>query len=385
MKVEKVAVVVLGELSRSPRMWNHLRELSAAGMETVVFGYAAKALDLPPGVSLRPLRALPRIGEDRSKIFFLAGSAVRMGLLFCTLTAALIRARPARILVQTPPGFPTLLAAWLAARCVRARLIVDWHNYSYSLLALRLGSAHWFVKLAARYERWMAPRADEHLCVSHAMAKDLETRCGVGARVLYDVPVRVEDPGDADAASDRKLVAVSPCGWTADERVDLLLDALDLLSADPRRGDFSLHITGDGPLRARLQPRVARLRRAGLEIHTGFRNEKEYRELIRAARVGISLHDSASGLDLAMKNVDLFAARVPVCALDYGGCLAEQVRPGENGYLFRTAGELAELLLSFLNDPAPLDAARRKMLEHTPATWDREWKRVALPLLTGGS
>ena len=37
-----------------------------------------------------------------------------------------------------------------------------------------------------------------------------------------------------------------------------------------------------------------------------------------------------------MKMADLFGAGVPVCALDYGACLAERVRHGDNGLLFST-------------------------------------------------
>ena len=45
-----------------------------------------------------------------------------------------------------------------------------------------------------------------------------------------------------------------------------------------------------------------------------------------------------------MKVVDLFGAGVPVCALDYGACLAERVRHGDNGLLFSTARQLADVL-----------------------------------------
>src|SRR5579863_4558539 len=110
---ERVAVVVLGELSRSPRMLNHARELVAALYETVAIGYAASPVDLP-GVSVRPLRELPRPGDGAPRLIFMLASAVRMGLLFFATFWALIRSRPTCVLVQNPPSFPTLAAAWLA-------------------------------------------------------------------------------------------------------------------------------------------------------------------------------------------------------------------------------------------------------------------------------
>ena len=45
-----------------------------------------------------------------------------------------------------------------------------------------------------------------------------------------------------------------------------------------------------------------------------------------------------------MKVADLFGAGVPVCALDYGACLAERVRHADNGLLFSTARQLADIL-----------------------------------------
>ncbi|MBL8209578.1 MAG: glycosyltransferase [Bryobacterales bacterium] len=304
-----------------------------------------------------------------------------MALVFLDLTAQLIRTRPTHILVQNPPSFPTLASAWLAARLQGSRLIVDWHNYGYSMLALRLGHSHPFVRLAAVFEGWMARRADRHLCVSRAMASDLHTRFGISAEVLYDAPFRMEN---ANPNQDGCVVVVSPCGWTTDERVDCFLDALDLLRSDPLRHRLRIHLTGDGPLRAGLEPRIAMLRHAGFAIHTGFLSEADYRALLRGASVGVSLHESSSALDLAMKNVDLLAASVPVCALDYGGSLSEQIRQGENGYLFRTADDLARLLRSFLAAPAQLHTMRETMRKQPATTWGREWNRVALPLLVEG-
>lgn len=41
---------------------------------------------------------------------------------------------------------------------------------------------------------------------------------------------------------------------------------------------------------------------------------------------------------------DLFGAGVPVCALDYGACLAERVRHAYNRLLFSNGRQLAELM-----------------------------------------
>ena len=44
---------------------------------------------------------------------------------------------------------------------------------------------------------------------------------------------------------------------------------------------------------------------------------------------------------------------MPVCALDYGACLAERVRHGENGLLFSNAQQLAEVLGISVEDINP--------------------------------
>src|SRR5262249_23981068 len=72
---------------------------------------------------------------------------------------------------------------------------------------------------------------------------------------------------------------------------------------------------------------------------------------------GLCLHRSSSGLDIPMKVADLFGAGVPVCALDYGACLAERVRHGDNGLLFSTGVQLADVLFD-LFETFPSDQSR---------------------------
>lgn len=372
MRANAVAVVVVGDLARSPRMVNHARELARTGVLVSLIGHREREFAVPPGVAVRPLRSWRALRALR-----LPGAAVRMTLTMCQLMAVLLRLKPTAILVQNPPAFPTLLAGWIAARLLRAQLLVDWHNYGYSMLALRLGADHAITHLAERYEAWMGRRADHHFCVSQAMRADLNRRFGVCAEVLYDRPI--ECSSAPVSGPPHRLVAVCPAGWTADEDMQLLFDALDLL----RRRDLDVHITGDGPLRSQMEPRIAALRASGFDIHTGFLSELEYRALIHRADFGLSLHRSSSRLDLAMKVVDLFSAGAPVCALDYGGSLREQVRDGETGFLFHSAAELAAILDRLQHDPAPLGPMREHIRARWNTTWTEEWSRVAEPAFGG--
>jgi beta-1,4-mannosyltransferase len=365
-------VVVVGDLARSPRMLNHARQLADAGRPVSLIGLREREFAEPAGVHVAPLRPWRGVGSRG-----IGGAAVRMVLTFFQLWDALRRARPAAILVQNPPTFPTLLAAWMAARSLGALLVIDWHNYGYSMLALRLSSGHPLTHLAERHECWMARRAARHLCVSQAMQADLAKRFGIRAEVLYDRPMAPLPP--SRGAVSMPLIVVCPAGWTADEDMALLLDALAFSDA---RG-IEVHLTGDGPTRAPLETHIAGLRNAGWSIHTGFLSEPDYRALLARCHLGLSLHRSSSGLDLAMKVVDLFAAGVPVCALDYGPCVREQVRDGETGFLFRTASELARLLANLQRDPSPLERMAPRVRECWMTTWADQWRRVAQPILEG--
>ena len=68
------------------------------------------------------------------------------------------------------------------------KLIVDWHNYGYSILALAHSSGHPLVRFSKFIEDFVGSRVPTAFCVSKAMKKDLETRLGINATVLYDRP-----------------------------------------------------------------------------------------------------------------------------------------------------------------------------------------------------
>jgi len=52
---------------------------------------------------------------------------------------------PAVVLLQLPPAVPTMAVVSLAAWWHHAKLIYDWHNFAYTLMALNLGRHHWLV------------------------------------------------------------------------------------------------------------------------------------------------------------------------------------------------------------------------------------------------
>jgi beta-1,4-mannosyltransferase len=79
------------------------------------------------------------------------------------------------ILIQNPPCMPLLLVCVLTRllRCGRTKLIIDWHNYGFSIMAVG-GRPAALVKIARWYEFWLGRFGDFHLTVSAAMRSDLE-------------------------------------------------------------------------------------------------------------------------------------------------------------------------------------------------------------------
>lgn len=318
--------------------------------------------------------------------------------------------RPELVLVQNPPAFPTLAVTWFSLHRRGVRFALDWHNLGYTFLMLRLGQWHFAVRLARWFERRDARRVDASLCVSRGLAAFLQSRFGVtNAHVLYDRPASAFVPiegGDRERFrqalfarlgihADTVGFVVCPTSWTEDEDFDVIIDAVNRLeqrirgweAAGPGRRfpDLVILVTGDGARRAEFERRFAGLPARRIQLRTRWLDPEDYPRVVGSADVGLCLHRSSSGLDIPMKVADLFGAGVPVCALDYGACLAERVRHGDNGLLFSTAVQLAEVLFD-LFETYPLD---QKLLERLRTgarksarpTWEEGWAREARPVL----
>lgn len=416
----RFAVLVLGDLGRSPRMQYHALALAAYGASVDLIGFAGSPLPEALRASRRIRTRLlppPRLaGRHRlPRPLFLVYASLRAGSQSLRLLGLLLVRLPAPsvLLVQNPPAVPTLAVAWLAARLRGAKLAIDWHNFGYSMLALSVGAGHPAVRVARWYERKTAARADAHLCVSRAMQADLSAS-GIAASVLHDRPAeafaplapdarraflrrlreRIDFP-DLDAAeSERPAILVSPTGWTADEDIALLLAAvapceakIAALAASPARRPFPrllILVTGTGPLRERYEKEMRTIAPGRIHLRTLWLSPEDYVRLLGAADLGLCLHRSSSGLDLPMKVADMLGAGLPVCALDYGPCLAEQIRNGENGLLFRTgddlAGALVDLFAGFPADAPLLASLRRNVLAARVPRWQEGWAKDALPL-----
>jgi beta-1,4-mannosyltransferase len=405
----RTAVIVLGDLGRSPRMQYHAASLAEAGHEVDLVG-----LDGAPPSATHPRVHIHRLSdrgfEGRASggvKRFVLGSALRAVSQASRLCSALMRLpKPDAILVQNPPAVPTLAVAWLVSRLRGARLIVDWHNLSHTVAAIRLGETHRAVKALSRSERRWGRRADAHITVSRALAEWLRKNYGITATVMYDRPPQsftVPASATADAlwtkvASEATLGAnriplvVCPTSWTPDEDFDLLLEALERAERQITRGRgevpasaplLAVVLTGRGALRASFEARAARRPFKAIAVRTHWVEPADYPVLTGMADLGLCLHQSSSGLDLPMKLADFRGAGVPVAAFDYAPVLGEALTAGHEGVTFRDPGDLANLLVAVAEnkvDPgSALGRSRAWLAEHPAERWEAQWS-AAKPL-----
>jgi beta-1,4-mannosyltransferase len=412
----RVAVVALADLGRSARMQYHAHALAGAGAEVDLVGL--EGTPLPKRITENPRIAVHRFHGSRLWIrHSLYGSVYAVAGLFDAMRVSwrLWRTlrhipRPNLVLVQNPPAFPTLAVTWFSLRRRGVRFVIDWHNLGYTLLRLRLGRWHPAVRLARWYERRDARRVDASLCVSRGLAAFLQSRFGVAnAQVLYDRPASEFVPierGDRERyrqalftrlGSHAETVGfiVCPTSWTEDEDFDVIIDAVlrleqrirgwEAAAAGRRFPDLVILVTGDGARRAEFERRFAGLPARRIQLRTRWLDPEDYPRVVGSADLGLCLHRSSSGLDIPMKIADLFGAGVPVCALDYGACLAERVRHSDNGLLFSTAVQLADLLFDLFEtypaDQKLLERLRTGARKSARPTWEEGWAREARPVL----
>ncbi|XP_037950588.1 chitobiosyldiphosphodolichol beta-mannosyltransferase-like isoform X2 [Teleopsis dalmanni] len=184
------AVVVLGDIGRSPRMEYHCLSLLEENFNVDVIGY----------VETNPLYAIRR-GYPKCKIHELSPVPITnlipiLKLFFKAIwqTISLLIAlmsirRPDFLLVQNPPCVPALLVCYIYSAVTRSKLVIDWHNYTYTILGLSAGEKSFLCGIAKRIERFCGQKANANICVTKAMKCDLQKNWNIrDITVLYDRP-----------------------------------------------------------------------------------------------------------------------------------------------------------------------------------------------------
>lgn len=197
-----VQVLVLGDIGRSPRMQFHALSIAKLGGLVQLIGYldteALPELRKNPNVEILALPAAPKVLQTSNKLLFLVFAPVKVLLQTWSLWYTLgYVTRPSKwLLVQNPPSIPTLLIASLICYLRQTRLVIDWHNFGYSILALKLGDSHPLVKISLQYEKMFASPAKAHLAVTDAMRMVLKDQFVPDASIftLHDRPAALYQP-----------------------------------------------------------------------------------------------------------------------------------------------------------------------------------------------
>lgn len=404
-----VQIVVLGDIGRSPRMQYHALSIAKHGGSVAFIGYAES--EIPeniisnPRITVVPLLPTPNFLHTSNKLLFLLTAPLKVLWQVCSLYFALAYRTTASkwMLVQNPPSIPTLAIAFFVAFVRNTKLIIDWHNFGYSILAIKLGPTHPLVRISRLYEHIFSKTASIHLTVTNAMAHVLKESFNEEALPLHDRPAEHFQPLSSSERSKflRRLpetaphareiesgkvrLVVSSTSWTADEDFSLLLAALlrysSTLPTSPTLPTLLVLITGKGPQKQHYLSQIAEFasagKLAGVTVKTAWLSMRDYALLLGCADLGVCLHTSSSGVDLPMKVVDMFGAGLPVVGWSRFEAWPELVTEGVNGKGFGSADELCGLLVDLFGDGGKaLGRLRGGAMEETGRRWDDEWDPV---------
>tara|TARA_R110002060_G_scaffold10534_1_gene15572 strand:+ start:619 stop:1647 length:1029 start_codon:yes stop_codon:yes gene_type:complete len=315
------------------------------------------------------------------------------------------------LLVQNPPSIPTLFIAIIICFLRNTHLIIDWHNYGWTILAGTRGEKHPFVKVSKYYEALLgswAPTAS--FTVTDAMQKQLRKKpYNIKSPIftLHDRPASIFQPISSaqsrkaflqripetqqyaqDILAGRTKLLVSSTSWTPDEDFNLLLEALCThASSSENLPPILAIITGKGPQKQMYLDRIASLseqsKLRNVTISTAWLTTEDYATLLACADLGVCLHMSSSGVDLPMKVVDMFGAGLPVVGYGNYESWGELVKDGINGKSFVTSVELADILDELFSEESgeQLAKLRQGAVKEGSRRWDEEWDSVAGRLL----
>ncbi|KAF4989281.1 hypothetical protein FGRMN_9205 [Fusarium graminum] len=407
---DHIQVLVVGDVGRSPRMQYHALSVAKHGRNVDIVGYkeTARHPDLigNPRVTMYALPLQPEVLQWGTLPFFL-NLPLKVLWQFWGLFHTLMYDAPAAkwIIIQNPPSIPTFHVALMVSLIRGSKLVVDWHNYGYTILAQN----KWYYKPLVPMYRWYETGfgrylGDVNLAVTDAMARQLKVKPFNVKRAVYtlhDRPAQVFQPilshserlAFLSRLSETKDIAkdivdgavrliVSSTSWTPDEDFGLLLDALVSYASAAETSPIIAIITGKGPQKQHYLERIQTLQEEGklpgIRVITAWLSTRDYASLLASADLGISLHKSSSGVDLPMKVVDMFGAGLPVAAYAAFESFGELVKEGQNGCGFETSSELADILMRLLGFSGQAELARLKegAVSEGALRWDQEWDRV---------
>lgn len=418
------AVVVLGDLNRSPRMLNHAKAISSLihnlGQISLI-GYDGgdlrKDIKNDPKITPYFISAGKFINKIPKSLFFIS-AIFKVIFYLISLTYTLFSIpRPDFVVLQNPPGIPAIFICLVVCFIRRSKLILDWHNYGYTILKVN-NRNKLIVCLAYIYEYILGRFATLSLCVSKAMREDLKK---LGIKDAIELPDRampqvfsnqklnaketyelfkkyketfnVEDYFEIDGKnikykSSKPLLLLSSTSWTPDEDFYILLESAKKVDQMISNSDSMTHImiTGRGPLKDKFFEDIKKEKLEHFKFMSVWLDSDDYPKILSAADLGICLHYSSSGYDLPMKVVDMFSAGVPVLAYEYP-TIHELVHDNLNGQLFNDSKSLSLLIYNhILCHESGNEEIIEKMREYLKnnfedQNWISNWSGIVVPAL----
>ena len=432
-----VSVLVVGDLNRSPRMLNHCIALTESFPninEVSLIGYDGGDIrsDIANNSKIKQYHFFQKINKFLRKlprILFIFVALLKIILQTISLTWILLRIPKFRFLIlQNPPGIPSMLICWIICKIRGSKFIIDWHNYGYTILKVN-NRPNFIVNLAYKYEKFIGKKSDLNFCVSRAEKRDLKKQFNIDVICLPDRPVKglfkflnsieANDlyknyPNELYSLIDthleknqnkKPIVMISSTSWTPDEDFSMLLDAFikteeiikESIEDKTQKDIYNITedkikkilflITGRGPMRDKFMEKIAEANLKFFDVKSIWLESDDYPKLLSLVDLGVSLHYSSSGIDLPMKVVDMFSGCLPVASVYYE-TINELVQENVNGFLFKNSKDLSKILknviieISATGKCEKINKFRENLHKELDKNdWVSQWKQRVIPAL----
>ena len=403
-----VAILVLGDLNRSPRMLNHCVAISESFPninEISLIGYDSN--DIRNDINSNPKikrynisKLINNLSNFLPRFLFIFTSFFKILFQIFSMFFILFRIPKFQFLIlQNPPGIPSMFICWIVCKLRSAKFIIDWHNYGYTILKVN-NRPNFIVKIAEKYEKFFGKKSHMNFCVSQAEKRDLKKNFGIDAICLPDKPLlglfkfltseqapelyKKYKELNTLLDKNRPILMISSTSWTPDEDFNMLLNSLikteEILNKNNNLKKVLFLITGKGPMKENFMKKVNESNLKIFNVKSIWLDSDDYPKLLALCDLGICLHYSSSGIDLPMKVVDMFSACLPAAAIYYP-TIEELVKNEENGFTFRNEKELSKILKNAIEEISKngkwekLEKFRKKLKKDlNEENWVAQWK-----------
>ncbi|KAI1724784.1 UDP-glycosyltransferase TURAN [Ditylenchus destructor] len=435
-------VVIMGDIEGNPRMCYHALSLADNGFSVDLIGYAGtephNRILTHPKIRLIHLRPTP----DAMLRFFPSPIALLtkyLWILFFLFITLLFHTKDCvkLTITQNPPGAIAMFICWMAAKLKHSALIIDWNNYSSTLLResdvneiKQSAGKGLFASMGEVAEKCFGKTADWNLCASRTIQKGLRRRLGIktfttvynkvpswGYRSLSTEEKHIflarmmktpdfthvtaskhwptnEDGslffhktpcGKMELLDNRPLLIVIPTCLTLSEDFGSLLEALEgyekharsdiRQSADETKSlpKLLVAIIGKGSLKNFYLERIAKMDMQYVHIVITWLTAEDYPQFLACADLGVSLRTSSPGVDMSMKVADMIGCHLPVLAKK-NDAIGELVVDSFNGMFFDTSHELKQQLIELATGFPKFSQALNKIKDNRKSQPQSTWE-----------